>query len=412
MEDFMKNNASQSLSNDYLIDAINTYQQSINSSISSQANHYSLCALVNCYIREIIMPGNQLTVEPIFNEQYTKITFPVESYQVSFLADKISLTGFYNICSQVTAKDGQNELPLDYLSLFTVINHKLSNQYSIPLNLEIMLQAKNSLENISKFIKYNKASRSNAFIFNEQGLTFGHEFHPTPKARYGLNSKELLKISPEINAKFKLHYFKVPSNLLCQTFSARCTKLPELLIFKNGYVEYPIHPWQAKYILNQKSLCDILESLGITSMGEKGSEVIPTSSVRTLFNHTCDYFYKYSLHIRLTNCLRKNSYYELENAVKLSEIINEKNLTTNHPEVTILSEPKAYTINLPNQDDHLNLMFKELFGLILRENIAVKHQKSSYVALKLFSRNLKNGLTIQKIIYKLSQNHSKLHHLC
>ncbi len=386
-----------------LMESISQYQRLVNGSMTDQANHNSLCALINCYLREIVIPANEISIESFSNIKYLRIIFPIEMYQISFLTDKVSLSGFYNICSPVIAKDGQNSLPLDYLSLLTVINHKLSNEYNLPLNLEIMLQAKNSLENISKFIKYHKESPV-SFISNEQGLTFGHEFHPTPKARYGLNNDDLLKLSPEIYAKFKLHYFRVPKNLIsCQTNNPDIQH-PSLLNFKDGYVEYPIHPWQAKFILNQKPLCEILDALNITSIGEQGVNVIPTSSVRTLFNNENDYLYKYSLHVRLTNCLRKNSYYELENALKLSNIIKDKNLTANHPNVSILYEPIAYTVDIPTEEDKTNLIFKELFGLILRENISLHHQKNSYVALKLFSRHLNSDSVIKEIICKLSQS--------
>ena len=108
-----------------LMESISQYQRLVNGSMTDQANHNSLCALINCYLREIVIPANEISIESFSNIKYLRIIFPIEMYQISFLTDKVSLSGFYNICSPVIAKDGQNSLPLDYLSLLTVINLSL-----------------------------------------------------------------------------------------------------------------------------------------------------------------------------------------------------------------------------------------------------------------------------------------------
>ncbi len=364
------------------------------------ADRHSCNALLNCYIREFVLPANQLTIK---KDQHHKqiIYFPVGAYTLSARIAKASLSGFFTINSQIIATDHLgNENIIDYLSLLSLINHHLSQQQASILNIELLLQAKNSLQNMAYFVScINDSPIQTHFIDNEQQLVFGHEFHPTPKARYGINGLLMCKLSPEISAKFRLHYFKVPKHLI-HSYASQAA-LPPLFKSDQDFIYYPLHPWQAAYLLSDKKYQKLLADLSISSVGIMGDLTQATSSVRTLFTNSDDYMYKFSLHIRLTNCLRKNAIYELESAVSLSRLLKQRNLTDGHPNVTLLYEPNAYTLALSNLAEHIHL--KEIFGVILRENIPVEQQHNTYVALKLFSANVSTKSTIEQLLQQRSR---------
>jgi siderophore synthetase component len=372
---------------------------------NENADHYSIMALLNCYIREVAIPNSTFTMTQTIkdNKKYFYVLLDIESYEVSFIVEKPSLSSFFNVSSNVVVTDRNGNIdPIDYLTLLMLINHQLSQINKAPFNFEIMGQAKNSFENIGIFLKHTNPKPNSKFMDSEQNLIFGHEFHPTPKSRYGLTQDSLLKISPELNSTFKLHYFKVPKHLLKCFPEGSTNKPPEALIDKGDHLLYPLHPWQAQYILNKKSLCDFLKSVDIYSIGPFGNEFIPSSSVRTLYHHANDYFYKFSLHLRLTNCFRKNSIYELKSAVQLSAIIKKQNLTQFHEKISVLEEPLSYTLNLDAENND-SVLIQEIFGLILRDNIEQIHQKQSYVALKLFSRQTKINSQIEIILNQITR---------
>lgn len=373
-------------------------------SFQENADHYSMVALLICYIREVAVPSHTFTIKPALyrHKRCFYVSLNIESYDVSFMVTKPSLSFFFNICSNVLATDqDETRVSLDYLMLLTLINQHLSKIDHTSINLEIMAQAKNSLENVEIFLQHPRPKPSTNFMASEQNLVFGHEFHPTPKARYGLDRHSLFNISPELNSKFKLHYFKVPKSRLKCFADDHKIKKPDALIEKDDYILYPLHPWQAQYVLNKKYLCDYLSDMGIQSIGKMGNEFIPSASVRTLFQHENDYFYKFSLHLRLTNCLRKNAVYELRNAVQLNNIIKEEKLTQNHDRIDVLQEPLSYTLDL-NSNDEKSVLIQEIFGLILRNNIKQKHQDNSYVALKLFSQQIDIPSQITLILNQVS----------
>ena len=87
----------------------------------------------------------------------------------------------------------------------------------------------------------------------------------------------------------------------------------------------PVHPWQ--YDLphprpaHRSGAGCALEHGILRDHGRIGLPFHPTSSVRTLYQPELDRFLKTSLNVRITNCLRKNSAYELAGAPALSRVL-------------------------------------------------------------------------------------------
>ena len=80
-------------------------------------------------------------------------------------------------------------------------------------------------------------------------------------------------------------------------------------------VLYPCHPWESYTIYKNPVVKHAIEQGKITPLGLGGEKLLPTSSVRTLPD--MDWFAKFSINVRLTNCVRKNAWYELDSAVQV-----------------------------------------------------------------------------------------------
>lgn len=119
-----------------------------------------------------------------------------------------------------------------------------------------------------------------------------------------------------------------------------------------------------------------IEQGKITPLGLGGEKMQPTSSVRTLYHPDMDWFAKFSINVRLTNCVRKNAWYELDSAVQLTSILKpiRENEQLHNPVFKVMTEPYATTLNLEsvaerNWDD--NTKARESFGILYRENFSL-----------------------------------------
>ncbi len=76
--------------------------------------------------------------------------------------------------------------------------------------------------------------------------------------------------------------------------------------------------------------------------------MLPTSSVRTVYDPLLDKCLKFSLDVRITNCVRKNAWYELSGAVELSRRLAPvfADLTERFPGTRWLPEPGYRTVDL------------------------------------------------------------------
>jgi siderophore synthetase component len=143
------------------------------------------------------------------------------------------------------------------------------------------------------------------WLASEQALVHGHPFHPSPKARGG---RDWLRYAPEAHAQFPLRLLGVELSSLVEEGAAGALDL--LGEAPPGYALLPAHPWQL----------DLLGSAldaRVVDLGP-GPTVVPTSSVRTVYAPDAGVCLKFSLNVRITNCVRKNAWYELAGAVELN----------------------------------------------------------------------------------------------
>ncbi|MER5624246.1 IucA/IucC family protein [Streptosporangium sp. NPDC002544] len=149
------------------------------------------------------------------------------------------------------------------------------------------------------------------WLASEQALVFGHPFHPSPKARGGA---DWLRYAPEAHASFPLRLLGVRDDVLAEAGEAG--SLDALGAAPPGYSLLPAHPWQLELL--SADLAAPLADGRLLDLGNSTRMAVPTSSVRTVYEPLIDRCLKFSLDVRITNCLRKNSWYELAGAVELS----------------------------------------------------------------------------------------------
>ncbi|MET7365716.1 IucA/IucC family protein [Streptomyces sp. NPDC005566] len=210
-----------------------------------------------------------------------------------------------------------------------------------------------------------------AYLASEQSLLLGHRFHPTPKA-HGGDPDAWTAYAPEEGARFPLRLLAVRERFLAEETAEpggagaldRAGEAPP------GYRLLPAHPWQFRLLGGHPALLAALARQDVLDLGPAGAPVTPTASVRTV--HDGHAFLKFSLDVRITNCLRKNASYELTGAVALTRLLAPvlADLARRHPAASVLREPAYRSLALPGADGRPDRTLLEGFGVIVREGLA------------------------------------------
>ena len=172
------------------------------------------------------------------------------------------------------------------------------------------------------------------FIDSEQAGLLGHMAHPTAKSRWGMEPDDTAAYGPEAQARFALRWLAVDPALV-EHDSATGSSAPELteqLLRADPAVDaaaldgaladlgerilLPVHPWELDHLRDGKPLSTLLEEGRIVDLGELGSEVTPTSSLRTVYNADWPWQLIFSLHAHMTDEMRLTPIAELEHAVE------------------------------------------------------------------------------------------------
>jgi len=415
------------------------YKNKFNEEISSQRN---IQTLLNCYIREFAEPENQFRIQPNSHKtdlpqafktkvgQILEVKLPKLNSLLLVLVDRRQAMGQCRFLSSPYLKQsGSGWQRLEFLDLAKLLLRSLSKSTAQPINLELLSQVINSVDNTQDFIK-NTVKTANqlkrdTFIQAEQSLTWGHNWHPTPKSRSGITNEELMTYSPEVGASFQLHYLAVQKQYLSSYFidnhdPVDFTRqlLPWPLL--PDYAILPCHPWQYKQFSDDPLFLHAIRQGIVVSLGAQTEKFFPTSSVRTLYHPSQKYLIKSSLHIRLTNCLRKNAWYELKSAVNLTKLISTL-IIPNHPllnDFKLMKESASITLDLHDLEARSGISgathLSEVFGLVFRENFSQKEQRRFHpkMAAALFSEDservmntkacIKNYMTITRQDYDSS----------
>jgi siderophore synthetase component len=198
-----------------------------------------------------------------------------------------------------------------------------------------------------------------AYVASEQALVTGHRFHPAPKARSG-DPADWLRYAPEARTRFPLHWLAVRAELITGDgdFPLPGPAVPD------GFIALPVHPWQLDLLAGRPVLRAAVAAGAVRELGACGPVAVPTSSVRTVYLPDADLFCKFSLDVRITNCVRKNAWYELIGAVALSRLLGPVFAALGDEYgCALLSEPAYRSVALADRGLHEGL------GVIARTGV-------------------------------------------
>jgi siderophore synthetase component len=206
--------------------------------------------------------------------------------------------------------------------------------------------------------------RTDRYLASEQALVAGHRFHPAPKARQG-GTGDWLRYAPEARARFPLRFLAVRADVLAGDGDASALDRlggPEP---PDGYHVLPAHPWQLELLAGSPWLRRALRAGLMADLGPGTRQVVPTSSVRTVYDPAADMFCKFSLGVRITNCVRTSAWYELASSVELSRLLVPvfARLAVRYPGAVLLAEPGYRTVAAASKDAYEGL------AVIVREGI-------------------------------------------
>jgi siderophore synthetase component len=309
-------------------------------------------ALLNCLVREVSAPQGQATQADGF-----VIVRLARSDRLLRLRTRRPSAGLGpRLTGEATLHRGNGWDPVGWEKLARLIADELTLATGAP-NDEFATQVSGSHAAITAIVAGRKAAgttpvaltdpRIDRYLSSEQSLVAGHRFHPAPKAR-GADPREWLPFAPEAGARFPLRFLAVRRDLL--RGQGDTTGLDRLGSPPTppGYAVLPAHPWQLRLLGRQPWLTSALRDGRLIDLGTGPREVAATSSVRTVYDPAADLFCKFSLNVRITNCVRKNSWYELAGAVTMTRLLGPvfADLAARFPGTALLGEPGYRTASL------------------------------------------------------------------
>lgn len=321
--------------------------------------------LLNCLLREVAGPEHQTAVL----HGHLLLRLPRQNVLLRVALRRTSLLGAHRFTGPVTERTsgGWAEVSLERLGAY--VHGELSQRTGVR-NEEFLAQLAASRDGIATALA-DRAHRSpggDRYLESEQSLVFGHRFHPTPKA-HSADSTAWRTYAPETRAAFPLRYLAVAKELISEETAVQgaASDIDRLRPVPEGYRLLPVHPWQYDLLGGQEPLRAAIAARRVLDLGVGGPPFTATASVRTL--HGPDAFLKFSLNVRITNCLRKNARYELSGAVALTRLLDPvlNELTARFPGSAMLREPAYRAPALPGADGRVDNILLEGLGVIVRE---------------------------------------------
>jgi siderophore synthetase component len=313
---------------------------------------------------------------------------------------------------------------LDYLTLITYLQKELTEASKKPVQTEeLILRTILSYQTMKGILLHREHDleecyqTEKTFLQSEQSLLIGHQVHPTPKSRQGIDEDEEYIFAPERKGSFQLHYFQA-SNDIVEEDSILTQKAGTIIkeelkhdpyvsdIFKETYCQedgkslIPVHPLQARKLLGRDDVCQQIQSGKLSYLGPHGREFYPTSSVRTVYHQEARFMYKFSIPVKITNSLRINKRKELDRGVEVSRllegVLNDK-LTELHPGFQIIQDPAYITVKLDTTESG--------FEVVIRENPFKQDEASRTTLLAGLCQDHINGgkSHLANIIYDLAK---------
>lgn len=364
------------------------------------AQRHAIESLLNCYLREYALPRGEADLDcqaedlPMSLRQLAGHCVSIRLPQGARLVLRSARTSVLGRCRFVSApylkRNGQGWHPLNAGELARLLLAPLNGPQR---HGELLQQIDNSLQITRTFLRHAGAANqapSDSLLASEQHQVWGHALHPTPKSREGVSHADLLACSPEVGAQFALHWFRVDPSLISHQGENPRTTLRQLC----GRDDlYPCHPWEVERVLADPLVRRARQLGQLEHLGQQGLALYPTASVRTLYHPDLAYFLKFSVHVRLTNCVRKNAWYELDSAVALTDLLRPlmAELAEVQADFELMPEPAASTLDLSALGSLEQAReVTECFGILYRQSLdaACRQRYRPQVAMALFTWTL------------------------
>jgi siderophore synthetase component len=384
--------------------------------LDGDAQRHAIESLLNCYLREYALPRGEASLDcqdldlPMSLRQLPGQCVCIRLAQGERLVLRVERASVLGRCRFVSApylkRAGQGWHPLTAGELARLLLAPLNGPQR---HGELLQQIDNSLQITRTFLLHASAANhapsgqqtaTDSLLNSEQHQIWGHALHPTPKSREGVSQADLLACSPEVGAQFQLHWFRVDPALIRHQGQDPRGTLQQLC----GRADlYPCHPWEVQRVLADP-LVRRAQQLGLLEhLGPQGLALYPTSSVRTLYHPELAYFLKFSVHVRLTNCVRKNAWYELDSAVALTHLLQPlmNELAELQPGFELMPEPAASTLDLSALGSLEQAReVTECFGILYRQNLdaASRQRYQPQVAMALFTWSLDGHSVCQALV--------------
>jgi len=321
--------------------------------------------LLNCLLREVSAPEHQTAV----TDGSLLLRLPRRGTLLAVALRRTALSGAHRFTGPVREQTADGWRELGWRELAEHVQAELSLRGGTA-NEEFLAQVASSHAGVSAALTDRPAPGGDRYLESEQALVFGHRFHPAPKSR-SADRSAWTAFAPEARAAFRLRHLAVRSEYIAQDSADQggLDVLDGLREVPDGYTLLPAHPWQYQLLRANPLLRQAISRGDVIDLGEGGEPFTATASVRTL--HGAGAFLKFSLNVRITNCLRKNAAYELTGAVTLTRLLAGPlaELAGRFPDAAMLREPAYRTLALPGGDGQPDLTLFEGFGLIVREGL-------------------------------------------
>lgn len=283
--------------------------------------------LLNCYLREadgwqieddlltIDLPEGQLRAQLAFRSRthHHRFHLPVE-----------------------LLRDGR-ATPVRFVSLVDLLLAALGTEQAGSNRNGLRERMLSSLSNVATFLDRRRDDIDRlwspgplSFIESEQAQLLGHPLHPTPKSRQPMTEGAVLRYSPETRGRFQLHWLAASPAIVRQdcAFDARGTTAADLSAKLAGpssrwgasRIPIPAHPWELEHLKTDPDVAGLFKSGDLVDLGTRGEVVLPTTSVRTVYQESWPWQLKFSLHVRVTNSERVTLPKELERAVESARL--------------------------------------------------------------------------------------------
>jgi siderophore synthetase component len=320
----------------------------LGSALDVAADHVVAHTLVNCYVREIA--AAQLVGD------HLQVWLPHVNRTLRVKVRRRSLSGAHRFAGPVSEWFMAEWVAIEWHEVATAIAAELTRATGVA-NDEFVAQVAAS-HAVTATALATKARHADPYVASEQSLLLGHRFHPTPKSRTAPEGR-WEDYAPETGSRFPLRHLAVRADLVREEGD-----VPEFAVSTpDGYRTLPVHPWQYELLAHNATLRRALRDGDIVDLGSAGPHYSPTSSVRTLLGPDC--FLKFSLNVRITNCVRRNAAHELASAVALTHVLDKElaDFPVRFPGCVLLREPGYRTVDLGDRE-----LF-EGFGVIVRERL-------------------------------------------